>query len=165
MNRIRNIIEKISVVDIIVVFALIIVLIAAYDRFKGVAENSAISDTAGINFEYTVKFQNVRPTSGEMLKVGDVVYDKVSGTQIGKISSISVSPTVLQLETMSGQIINDEFEERIDILLTVETTGSIKNGEYMASNLIRILLGKNLEIVTKYIDISGVIIDIKKIEV
>lgn len=163
MNKIRNIIEKISIIDIIVVIVFIFILIAVFDKFKVVSSNSVTLDTADIKFEYIVKFQNVRPTSGEMLKVGDVVYDKVSGTQIGKISSISVGPTLLQLETMTGEIINDEFEERIDILLTVETIGSIKNGEYMASNLIRILLGKNLEIVTKYIDISGVIIDIKKI--
>lgn len=163
MNKIGNIVKKISIVDVIVVIALIFVLIAVHDKFKDVSSNSVVLDTSNISFEYTVKIQNLRPTSGEMLQVGDIVYDKVSGTQIGKISSVSVNDTVLQLETMTGEIINDDFEARIDVLLTIETPGSIKNGEYMAGNLIRILLGKNLELVTKYVQTSGVIIDIKKI--
>ena len=163
MKTIKKILEKISVIDIIVVFALIFVLIAAYDRFKDVSSNSVALDTANINFEYTVNIQNLRPTSGQMLQVGDIVYDKVSGTQIGKISSVTVNEAILQLETMTGEIINDDFEARIDVLLTIETLGSIKNGEYMAGNLIRILLGKNLEMVTKYVQTSGNIIDIKKI--
>ena len=165
IKMVKNILGKISIIDIIVVLVLIFVLIAVHDKFKDVSSNSATSDTAVVNFEYTVKFQNVRSTSGEMLKVGDIVYDKVSGTQIGEISSVSVTPTVLQLETMTGEIINDEFEDRSDIVITVQTTGEIKNGEYMASDLIRILLGKNLGIVTKYVDVSGVINNIKKIEV
>lgn len=165
MSKIK-LLEKISIIDIIVVAALIFVLICVYQKYSEVALNSSVSGVdSGINFEYTVKFQNVRPTSGQMLQVGDVVYDKVSGTQIGKINSVNVTPTRLQLETMTGEVINDDFEERSDIVITVETWGSIKNGEYMACDLIRILLGKNLEMETKYVTISGEIIDIKKMEI
>lgn len=162
----KKILEKISIIDIVVVAALIFALICVYQKYNEVVANSSVSDiNSAINFEYTVKFQNVRSTSGEMLKVGDVVYDKVSGTQIGKISSVEVKPTSLQLEKITGEIINREFNERADVIVKIETWGSIKNGEYMARDLIRILLGKNLEMETKYVTISGEIIEINKKEV
>lgn len=162
----KKILEKISIIDIVVVAALIFALICVYQKYNEVVANSSVSDiNSAINFEYTVKFQNVRSTSGEMLKVGDVVYDKVSGTQIGKISSVEVKPTSLQLEKITGEIINREFNERSDVIVKIETWGSIKNGEYMARDLIRILLGKNLEMETKYVTISGEIIEINKKEV
>lgn len=167
MKMLKNgkILEKISIIDVLVVFILIFVVISVVAKYKSVSsESNTQTNTSSINFEYTVKFENVRSTSGEMLLPGDVVFDKVSGTEIGKIADISIQPTILLIETMTGEVVNREYEDRVDIIVTIETKGSIKNSEYMANDLIRILIGKTLEINTKYVTISGVITDIKKIE-
>lgn len=160
-----KLLKKISIVDVLVVFILIFVVIGVAVKYKNVTNQSNTqANTSSINFEYTVKFENVRSTSGEMLQPGDIVFDMISGTEIGKISTISVTPTVLELETMTGNIVSSEFDARSDIIVTIETKGSIKNSEYMANDLIRILIGKNLEMKTKYVTIAGTITSVKKID-
>lgn len=156
---------KISIVDIVVVLILVVVVANVITTYTKVnKENGNVGNTSSITFEYDIKFEYVRPTTGEILQVGDAVFDKVSGTEIGEITSVVATNSMQQFNSLDGTITQKEIDGKADILITVKTKGSIKNSEYMANDLIRILIGKNIEIKTKYVDVAGTILDIRKLD-
>ena len=156
---------KISIIDILVVVILIFVVIGIIAKYTQVTSGDVGQNNASdIVFEYDIKYEYIRPTTGQILRVGDKIFDKVSGTNIGEITNVLVENAKLNLGQLDGSIYQKEVSGKADITVTVKTTGSIKNNEYMANNLIRILLGKTIETKTKYVDVTGTIIDIRDIE-
>ena len=122
------------------------------------------NSSVGAKFNYVIEIKALSKTSSDMLKVGDEVYDKVSGTNIGKISNIEIAEAQGVLEKSNGEVILATIPNKIDIKLTIETDGTIKNGEYLANGLIRIMVGNYKEIKTKYLMCSGTIFSVGVVE-
>jgi len=157
----KKLFGKLNIVDVILIIVILILIVGVIyklsDKEISVSNNSHV-------FNYTVKVQNVRPTSADILKVGDIVYEKVSGTQIGKVINVESDVAQTDMEMYNGNIEKKEIDGRIDLLIEIQTDGIIKNNEYLANALIRILYGSNLQMQTKYLDCTGVIINIKTME-
>ena len=122
---------------------------------------AASNNNVGTKFCYTIEIKALSNTSSDMLKVGDEVYDKVSGTNIGKIANIVITEAQGVLEKTNGEMVLAAIPNKIDVKLTIETEGTIKNGEYLANGLIRIMVGNYKEIKTKYLMCSGTISSIE----
>lgn len=161
MKKIKEVLEKISIIDVVIVFALILAIISIFTKYSQI--DNATNLIEYNSFEYDILFEYVRPTTGEMLQVGDKIFDKVSGTNIGEITAVVSNNAKKQFEMLDGTITKKEVDSKADIVITVKTNGSIKNNEYMANNLIRILVGKTIETKTKYVDVTGCILDVRKI--
>ncbi|MDD4066696.1 MAG: DUF4330 family protein [Clostridia bacterium] len=157
----KKLFGKLNIVDVILIIVILILIVGVVyklsDKEIAVSKNNQV-------FNYTVKVQNVRPTSADILKVGDIVYEKVSGTQIGKVINIVSNVAQTDMEMYNGNIEKKEIDGRIDMLIEIQTDGIINNNEYLANGLIRILYGSNLQMQTKYLDCTGVIINIKAME-
>lgn len=155
---------KLNLLDLMIILAVCVfacVFVASHLQGK---END-ISETGspvGTTFTYTIAIESLSETSAEMFKSGDEVYDKVSGTYMGKISNIEVSEAQGIVEGNNGDVIFAKIPGKIDVVLTIETEGTIKNGEYLANGLIRILVGNFKQIKTKYVMCSGTVSSIAK---
>ena len=112
------------------------------------------------SFSYTIFIEDIANTSEKAFQIGDEVFDKMSGAALGKITDINVSESRQKIDTLDGTIILAGVPDRIDVLLTIGTDGSLKNGEYLANGLTRIMGGSFRSIKTDYIMCSGMIIDI-----
>ena len=165
LNEIK--IWKLNILDLIIV--LIIVIFAGTFAVSHINsnDNAAIAtgnNNVGTKFTYTISVEGLSSTSKEMLKVGDDVFDKVSGTYIGKITKLEITDAEGVLEKESGEVILAKIPGKIDIKLVIETDGIIKNGEYLANGLIRIMVGNLKEIKTKYLMCFGTVSSIERNE-
>lgn len=158
LNEIK--IWKFNVMDIML--ALIIVIFVG--MFASTKLNSSDDNTVATGnnnvvnkFTYTISVEGLSVTSKDMLKEGDEVYDKVSGTYIGRIVKLEISDAKGLLESKNGEIILVNIPGKIDAKITIETEGVIKNGEYLANGLIRIMVGNLKEIKTKYLMCFGTV--------
>jgi len=149
-----------AIILVVVVFAVIFVGVHS----NNMDENSvtAGSNSVANKFSYTILVEGLSDTSAEMLQIGDDVYDKISNTYIGKISKLEIEEAQGLLEKENGEVIRATLPGKIDVRMTIETDGTIKNGEYLANGLIRIMVGNQKQIKTKYLMCMGTIASIEK---
>ena len=165
LNKIK--IGKFNVLDIVIILIVIIFVggfaishIKTNDDGTVATGNSSVST----KFTYTISISNLADTSPKMIEIGDEIYDKVSNTCIGKIVEVETTEALGLIETENGEIIEKTMPGRVDVNLKIETDGTVKNGEYLANGLIRIMVGNFREIKTKYLMCSGTISSIDRIE-
>lgn len=157
MDKIK--IGKLNIFDILVIGLIICCVVFAIFKLVPKSSNGSTSEKTN-SFSYVIKIEGISETSGEMLKVGDEVFDKVSSSSIGKIKEIKIEPAKVLFEREDGTITRVEMPTKIDVELVVETNGKISNGEYTANGLIRILVGQTKQIKTKYWMASGFVTEI-----
>ncbi len=156
---------KLNLLDITLVLVIVIfVSVFAVTHFKASEDGTVTTGTNSVNtnFTYTISVNGLSDTSKEMIRSGDEVYDKVSNTYIGKIVEVNIKEAQGTLEKDNGEIILATMPGKIDVDLKVETNGTVKNGDYLANGLIRIMVGNFKEVKTKYIMFSGTISSIEK---
>lgn len=158
MNKIK--IGKLNIFDIVVIALIVCCIILVLFKFIPKSANGGVSEKTN-KFSYVVRVEGISETSRDMIKVGDELFDKVSNSNIGKITEIRVEPAKGFFQDTDGTISKLEMPTKIDVELTVETDGKVANGEYTANGLIRILVGQTKQVKTKYWMASGVIISIK----
>lgn len=158
MDKIK--IGKLNIFDIVVIALIVCCIILVLFKFIPGNANGDVSEKTN-KFSYVVRVEGISETSGDMIKVGDELFDKVSNSNIGKITEIRVEPSKGFFQDTDGTISKLEMPTKIDVELTVETDGKVVNGEYIANGLIRILVGQTKQVKTKYWMASGVITSIK----
>jgi len=158
LNEIK--IWKLNILDITLLFIILLCVVLFYtNKSKATVEIETENQNAISKFSYVVLISGVSNTTGEVIKVGDELYDKATSSPMGKITNIKTSSAIGYLKTNSGDVLAKEIPGKLDIELTIETQGSVKDGEYYANNIIRILAGSSKQLKTKYVMFIGEIID------
>jgi len=112
-------------------------------------------------FNYKIYVEDLSATSKPAFHVGDEVYDKMSNAYLGRIVEFEFRPFRKQLQGFDGTTTLSEVPNKIAVMITVNTEGELKNGEYLANGLTRIQGGSFKTIKTDYIMCSGMIMDIE----
>ena len=155
---------KFNLLDMFIAFALVVALIMFFNAKQSNASTPITSGDTEVKdskFTYVVQIKELSETTGDMLKEGDKLFDKASGTEMGIIKEVRIEQTQSGLLMNNGQIVTRSMPEKIDVYLTVEAEGRTANGELVANNLIRILVGSFKALKTKYVMFSGTIVDAK----
>lgn len=158
MDKIK--IGKLNIFDIIVIVLVIFCIVFAIFKFLPKGNNGTSAEKTN-TFSYVIRVEGISDTSGDMIKIGDELFDKVSNSNIGKIVDLKIEPAKVIFEDTDGTISRVEMPKKIDVEMIVETVGKIENGEYISNGLIRILVGQTKEVKTKYWMASGVVTKIK----
>jgi len=153
---------KISMVDILVVIIVIVLIYGVYSRFANdiMPQNNNTTNSNVQEFYYDIEIKNVIPETGSMIKQGDKVYDKTSGTEIGEVVDVKTNSAKVEFSTNEGKIIETEIKEKIDIIVRVKSLGNIKDGKYLANYTIDILAGETRQFETKYVSVSSKVLDV-----
>ncbi|MBO5142558.1 MAG: DUF4330 domain-containing protein [Clostridia bacterium] len=156
---------KLNALDIMIVLVIaVFAIICGFSKLNATNEGSVTveSNNVASKFTYSIQVYGLSETSTEMFKSGDEVFDKISGTSIGKIKGLEITQAKAYMDKDNGELVEAIIPGKIDVKLTIETDGAIKNGEYLANGLIRIMVGNFREIKTKYLMCSGTITSIEK---
>ena len=154
---------KFNLLDMFIAFAIVVAILMFFNN----KQSNAITPTSGdeeikdSKFSFVVEVKELSTTTGEMIKSGDKLYDKASGTEMGTITKVDIKPANSGLLLNNGQIVKKEMPDKIDLYLTVEAEGRTNNGELIANNLIRVLVGSFKALKTKYVMFSGTVIEAK----
>ncbi|MBQ4381403.1 MAG: DUF4330 domain-containing protein [Oscillospiraceae bacterium] len=148
---------KISVIDVIVVVLVIVLAVAVSSRFVN-KQVTTYTDTS-VPFTFQVCFRGMRQVSVDQLQVGDRLYERETGTYLGKIASVEVKPNLRELTGQNGEYIIREAPDRFDAVVTLESEGFISGSRYFASGSYELCANAPLSCYSKYLSLSGTIWD------
>lgn len=146
---------KINIVDLLVVLVVIILIIAASVKFS--KYNTKTEESSETTILYTMNVLNVREYSAEAYKSGDAVYDSLTGVNIGIIKDVTQAEAVTYEITEDGGLSKITNPYRRDLVLYIETPGSVENNAYYANKSIELKVNSQKAIETKYAKTTGTI--------
>ena len=150
---------KINVVDLCVILVIVLLIIGAVIKFGNF--NSKTEETTNQIIEYKFEIKNVREYTLNALASGDKVYDSQTGIEIGKITNVEYTSAKTYEGLVTGEIVLVENPYKCDIVVTIETPGTVETDAYYANKTIELKVNSTKIIETKYTKTSGTISDIK----
>ena len=150
MDRNGRLFGKISIIDVIVVLAVVVLAAALYVKTHQPETGVNVTDQY---ITYQVKMTNQPQYVVDALAVGDQLYDKERSTNgsLGEIIQIDVEPGTQQTNLMDGTIADVPCEDRYNIVLTVRGKGlyNEKDG-YMLNRIYALGANSSRNLNTKY---------------
>ena len=144
---------KINLFDAAILLLLLALVIAGISKFR--TFNKSIDASALGKITYTVMIYNVRDYTADAFVSGDSVYDSGTNVNIGVIKNVEKRPaqSIKTLVDGSVKVLENEFKN--DIILTIETPGTVTDSGYYANKSIELKVGSEKEIETRYATTSG----------
>lgn len=161
MDKQGKIKGKFNIIDILVILLIIAMIIGIAVRFKSSVTTAVKSD---VDLEYVVKIESIKECSVNALEKMGKVTDKKSNLDLGEVVNVDYEPTKYQSTTADGKIVLSEQPERYTVYLTIRTKGKESDNSYVLADSNELSVGSTAQIFTKYIDTTGKVVSIKKIE-
>lgn len=146
---------KINIVDLLVVIVVIALIGGAYLKFSKYNVKTDASSEETIL--YTIDVLNVRDYSVNAYRSGDVVYDALTGVNIGVIQNIEETEAVSYEINEEGKVVKVTNPYRKDLKIFLETPGTVENNAYYANKSIELKVNSQKAIETKYAKTTGTI--------
>lgn len=160
MDKNGKIKGKFNIIDLLVVILIIAVIAGIAVRYGSSVTTAVKSDE---EFEYVVKVESVRDFTIDALEKKGKVTDKKSTLDLGEIVNVEYEPTKYQSTTASGEIIFPVQPERYTAYVTIRTKGKESDNSYIMADSNELSVGRNTEIISKYVHTSGTILEVNKI--
>ena len=158
MIRNGKLFGKINLFDAAIVLLLVILIIAGVSKFKTFNETVDASDLGKIT--YTITIYNVRDYTANAFISGDSVYDSGTNVNIGVIKNVEKIPAQSIKTLVDGSVKILENKYKNDVILTIETPGTVTDVGYYANKSIELKVGSEKEIETRYATTFGKITSI-----
>ena len=149
---------KFNIIDVAVLLVVILVIWGAsvkFGKYK-VKTNESSEET----IVYTMEIANVRYYSLQAYQSGDMVFDSLTGVNIGTIQKIEASDAVNYENRQDGKLVKVVNPYKKDIVLYIETPGTVENNAYYANKSIELKVNSQKAIETKYVKTTGIISNI-----
>lgn len=111
------------------VLAVVLLLVAGTFLKFFVMDKTAVSQETQ-PFAYQIKIEGVRQCTVDALQTGDTVFDNEGKGAVGVISAVDVTPAVTTYGARDGTVEEVEYENRYDVVLTLEAEGVSDDGAY-----------------------------------
>lgn len=141
----------------VVIITLIIGAVLKFGKF-----NSNSNENIAQTIEYKLEVDNIREYTVDGIKSGDMVYDSQTGVNIGTITNVEVTNAKTYESTSTGETIIVTNPYKYDMVLTIETPGSITESSYYANKTIELKVDSTKTIETKYVKTTGRFIEINE---
>ena len=155
---------KISVIDVIVILAILVAGFGMYLRFtSGAVKDVTVKDKPEKKVEYVIKIKGIREGNVAALKRKGEIYELSTGEKLGKITNIEVSESVDYRDMATGEIVKMNTPEKFDVLITVEYEAHAGDDGFYTPYGTILSAGSRYDFFTKYSRIGGEIKSIKEI--
>ncbi len=162
INKEGKLFGKISIIDILVILAIVVAAFGIYTRFF--VGNERV-ETAASHIEYKLKVQEVRIGTVEALeKYKGAVYDTTTKEYLGDIVAVEYTDAKKAVETVSGQMQEAALPERYDCMVTVRVDGKVNSSGYYTSTNQALAAGSSYVFESKAAKTTGRIYDIYEVK-
>lgn len=153
----------ISIIDVVVIFAICALVGGVY--LKTVVLEETGKGTRDVIIQASFEARIVPEYLADALQVGDEIYDKdhESGGPIGVITSIEVVEPRGIAELTDGTVSFVTSNKDINILVTVEGSGSVTDGRYSFNRIYELGINSARNFETKYAVFSAFVYEVKEI--
>ena len=146
--------RRFNFADAIIVAVLLMIIVLLVKLFVG-SYNDYIPSAN--NLEYTVEIEQMLPEVYSLFAVGQSVFDRETGNQVGTISKISASSSVYSdYDVTSGEYVHYYYPDLLDVRITIVTPYK-EDGVWYKANGVEIISGKHIEFITDTAYADGVI--------
>ncbi len=153
---------KLNIVDFVVIFVILTLIFAAFVKFK--KYNVKTEDSVQKNILYDVLIYGVREYTANAYQIGDMVFDSLTGLNIGSVKNIEVTDAVSYETSEKGELVKVINPYKKDVVLTIETEGTVESDAYYANKSIELKVNSQKEIETKYAKTYGTISNINVVD-
>ena len=160
-NKDGKLFGKISIIDIIVILAIIVAGFGIYNRFS--SANAKVA-TVTQQIEYTMEINDVRMGTIEALQKKGKVFDATTKEYLGEITDVSYVDAVSPRTMANGEIKNLEVPEKYDATVTLRVDGKVNSSGYYTSNNIILTVGSKHVFYSKCAKTTGEIMSIKEVK-
>jgi hypothetical protein len=150
---------KISIVDIIIIFVLLMLVIGIYIKFF---YNSGAEAGSFDNIEFSVIVKSVRQPTIDAIIEGDKAYEENTDIYLGEIMRKEVMPAKDFIEKTDGTIVLAEKPDKYDVIITFRVPGVENDIGYFADGNKEIKRGSDIKIKTRLISVESKVLDLKK---
>ena len=150
--------KKFNIVDIIVILLLLVSIAGIGIRFSGK------NDLSATKIEYQVELKGVRDYSVTALQKKGNVYDPKLKKCMGTIVEVEVKDAMGEKEMADGTNVIVPIPERYDVILTIQTEGSVGESAYYSSASNELCIGKTYEMYTCWSSCYGTVKQVKVLE-
>lgn len=161
IDRNGRLFGKISVIDVIVILAVIVVALAIYVKTHKPQTGSNVSTTTVV---YQMKVDNQPEYMLQAIQVGDQIYDKErsTGGSLGTITDIQVSDGTYEAKLNDGTYEVVPAENRYNLLLTIRGEGLVEeDGSILLNRVYDLGVNSSREFNNKYGLFLGRIVSIE----
>lgn len=151
---------KISIIDVLVICAVAVVCMAVHMK------NNVLVTTGGgvqtVPMEITLVAEMVPYFVAEAIEIGDTMYDRdhATGGAIGVITSKEILPASKMEEVNDGSFSAVTSDTDVNVLLTVEGSGSVVDGRYSFNRVYELGANAARNFETKYAWFTGVVLGV-----
>lgn len=157
MNKNGKIFGIISIVDVLVILAIIFMGVSIYAR---VTSSDSKITTENQKLEYTILVKDVRINTVSALEKGGKIYDSKTKESMGEILGIEYTPSKYNLVKNSGEVVRADYPERYDVKVKVEIDGKTNDSGYYSADNKYLSVGTTATFSSKYVLTNGEIIHI-----
>ncbi|MBO5955710.1 MAG: DUF4330 domain-containing protein [Clostridia bacterium] len=162
INKEGKLFGKISIIDIVVVLAIIVLALGLYMRFAN-SDNTKVS-TEKQQIEYSVLIKGVRMGTVQALsQLGPITNDSTK-EYAGEIVDVTYTDALETRELSNGKVVETLLPERYNVIAKIQVDGRAGNSGYYTSTNQSINIGSTLLFTSKYANTSGTIVDVKEIK-
>lgn len=147
----------ISIVDILVILAVIFMCVSIYFRVTD-SDKKLVSQSQTINYTFLIK--DVRINTVDALSKGGAITDATTKEYMGEIDHIEYEPAIYHLGLENGEVIETEYPERYNVKVYVSVDGKENEKGYYTTDNKYLSVGTTATIVSKYVSTSGEISEI-----
>lgn len=152
--------RKFNFVDLIVVIAIIGLLAGMVYKFGFLNKENKIAADTIENRQFEMYVSGVRQVTIDGVHVGDKFYDEKTGTYLGEVKEVSVSPYTTMMLTKDGEYKKAEKIGYKDLYILLEGPVLEKENGYFAEGIVELKRNSIMLIYSKYIETEFKVFDI-----
>jgi len=143
---------RISIVDIIIVLAIVALVVGFVFR----QTSDYLGDIINPNdvFYITVEGRELRHFIVDAIEVGDVVFRRHVRQPIGTIVDVQVSPAMDIMQRTDGTAVLAEMEGRYTVHIVIQSTGSIRSTGYFINGNDHVAAGSEIALTSNRVIIA-----------
>ena len=158
MDKNGKIFGKVSIIDLLVLLAVIVGVAGFSVRFFSTAADNVNEKT---KFEYVVEVQDVRSFTVDALDKKGIVTEKKSGGVIGEIINVESEAYKMPHVLSNGRVIDVSIPEKYTVNVTVVGEGNETNGGYYIGENVELSVGSTITMASKYANSTGKVKSVK----
>ncbi len=157
---------KFNVVDFSVVLAIVIAVLGIIGRFVipigGAVEKEEVVKT-DVEVSYVLQMDALRIFSIDALMKKGPLIELSNGKEMGEITNVEYVPYKSDYINKDGDIIKMELPENYTAFVTIKSKGYETDKGYFIGENSELLLGTEVYLASKYVNVTGVVKSIEKL--
>ena len=152
---------KVSIIDVIVVIAVIVLAVGFYFRIISPMERVVTTEQ---RIEYEIRVHAVRESTADALGNMGEIADFRTGEELGEIIGTEIDVALWEAAMADGNFVAYPVPDRHDVIVTVQVNGGVSDTGFFTFQNRPLAIGSHMRFMSKYAETSGEIISIRVVE-